>query len=96
MDLPAEILFESIPYREDLSIAELSKNPVLSFAFSDICNSSGIRLLSWLTYLSTWWQLLAPLIVSLSLLIGAKPGHQTMKFVFTEFHNETGWTNKVI
>jgi amino acid transporter len=60
-----------------------------------ICNSLGIRFLSWLTYISTWWQLLAPIIVSSALLINAKPGHQTMKFVFTEFQNETGWTNKV-
>ncbi|CAF1289408.1 unnamed protein product [Adineta ricciae] len=60
-----------------------------------ICNSLGIRFLSWLTYISTWWQLLAPIIVSITLLVGAKPGHQSMKFVFTEFKNETGWTNKV-
>ncbi|UJR32263.1 hypothetical protein I4U23_019728 [Adineta vaga] len=60
-----------------------------------ICNSLGIRFLSWLTYISTWWQLLAPIIVSITLLIGAKPGHQSMKFVFTEFKNETGWTNKI-
>jgi amino acid transporter len=60
-----------------------------------VCNSLGMRFLSWLTYISTWWQLLAPVIVSLALIIGAKPGHQTIKFVFTEFKNETGWTNKV-
>lgn len=60
-----------------------------------LCNSLGIRFLSWLIYLSTWCQLLAPTIVSTALLIGAKPGHQTIKFVFTEFTNETGWTNKV-
>ncbi|CAF3415873.1 unnamed protein product, partial [Rotaria sp. Silwood2] len=50
-----------------------------------ICNSLGIHFLSWLTYISTWWQLLAPIIVSLALLISAKPGHQSLKFVFTEF-----------
>ncbi|CAF4287865.1 unnamed protein product [Rotaria sp. Silwood2] len=60
-----------------------------------ICNSLGIHFLSWLTYISTWWQLLAPIIVSLALLISAKPGHQSLKFVFTEFKNETGWTNKI-
>jgi amino acid transporter len=60
-----------------------------------ICNSLGVRFLSWLTYISTWWQLLAPIIVSLALFIGAKPGHHSMKFVFTEFKNETGWTNQV-
>ncbi|CAF0739159.1 unnamed protein product [Rotaria sordida] len=60
-----------------------------------ICNSLGIRFLSWLIYISTWWQLLAPIIVSLALLIGAKSGHQSIKFVFTEFKNETGWTNKI-
>ncbi|CAF1035908.1 unnamed protein product [Adineta steineri] len=60
-----------------------------------ICNSIGIRFLTWLTYISTWWQLLAPIIVSVTLLISAKPGHQSMNFVFTEFKNETGWTNKI-
>lgn len=60
-----------------------------------ICNSLGIRFLSWLTYISTWWQLLAPMIVSLALLIYSKSGHQSIEFVFTEFKNETGWTNKV-
>jgi amino acid transporter len=60
-----------------------------------ICNSLGIRFLSWLTHISTWWQLFAPIIVSLALLIGAKPGHHTIKFVFTEFKNETGWKNQV-
>ena len=60
-----------------------------------ICNSIGIRCLSWLIFISTWWQLLAPTIVSTALLIGARPGHQTIEFVFTEFKNETGWTNQV-
>jgi amino acid transporter len=60
-----------------------------------ICNSLGIRFLSWLICISTWWQLLAPAIVSIALFIGAKPGHQTIEFVFTEFKNETGWTNQV-
>jgi amino acid transporter len=60
-----------------------------------ICNSLGVRFLSWLTYISTWWQLFAPIIVSLALLICAKQGHQTIRFVFTEFKNETGWTNQV-
>jgi len=60
-----------------------------------ICNSLGIRFLTWLTHISTWWQVLAPIIVSLALIMGAKPGCHTIKFVFTEFKNETGWTNKV-
>lgn len=60
-----------------------------------VCNSLGVRFLTCLTYISTWWQLLAPIIVSLSLLIGAKSGHQPIKFVFTEYKNDTGWTSQV-
>lgn len=60
-----------------------------------VCNSLGIRFLAWLTYVSTWWQLIAPIVVALALLIGARQGHQTVRFVFFEFKNETGWTNQV-
>ncbi|CAF1446119.1 unnamed protein product [Rotaria magnacalcarata] len=60
-----------------------------------ICNSLGTRFLSCLTYLSICWQLLTPIIISLALLISAKPGHQSIKYVFTEFKNETGWKNQI-
>lgn len=59
-----------------------------------ICNSLGTRFLSWLTYISTWWQLLAPVIISLTLMY-TRPDHQSIKHIFTEFKNETGWENLV-
>lgn len=60
-----------------------------------ICNSMGPRLLAWMTHISVWWQLFAPIIVALALLIGMKPGHKTASFVFTEFVNDTGWSSTV-
>ncbi|CAF4987677.1 unnamed protein product, partial [Rotaria sp. Silwood1] len=58
-----------------------------------LCNSMGPRFLSWLTHVSVWWQLFAPIIVSLALLIGMKTGHQTASFVFTKFENYTDWSS---
>jgi amino acid transporter len=60
-----------------------------------VCNSIGPRFLSYITYVSTWWQLLAPIIVALALFIGAKEGHQSASFVFTAFENRTGWSSIV-
>jgi amino acid transporter len=60
-----------------------------------ICNSLGPRFLKWITHISTWWQLLAPIIVALALLTGAKGGHEPGSFVFTAFKNETGWSSMV-
>lgn len=60
-----------------------------------ICNSMGSTLLKWLTHISVWWQLLAPIVVSLALLIGMKSDHQNATFVFTQFENYTGWPDKV-
>jgi amino acid transporter len=60
-----------------------------------VCNSIGPRFLFYIAYVSTWWQLLAPIIVALALLIGAKEGHEPASFVFTAFKNETGWSSIV-
>ena len=60
-----------------------------------VCNSIGPRFLYWIASISTWWQLLAPIIVAFALLIGNKEGHQPASFVFTSFENETGWSSSV-
>jgi amino acid transporter len=60
-----------------------------------VCNSVGSRFLTWMTYVSTWWQLLAPVIVTFALLIGNKAGHVSASFVFTTFVNDTGWSSTV-
>jgi len=60
-----------------------------------ICNSLGPRFLNWITHVSTWWQLLAPIIVTFALLLGVKEGHQSTLLIFTTFKNETGWLSTV-
>ena len=58
-------------------------------------NSLGPRALLWITYFSTWWQLLAPLIVTVALFSRGKGEHFTSKFLFTNFVNQTGWSSVV-
>ncbi|CAF1317235.1 unnamed protein product [Adineta ricciae] len=60
-----------------------------------ICNSLGRRVLLWITYISTWWQSLAPVIVAITVLFGGKGENHTAKFVFSTFVNRTGWTSSV-
>jgi len=60
-----------------------------------VCNSLGRRVLLWITYVSTWWQLVAPIIVAIAVLACGKGEHHTAQFVFTKFENLTGWTSTV-
>ena len=60
-----------------------------------LCNSLGPRVLLWITYFSTWWQLLAPLIVTITLFARGKGLHYTGEFLFTNFVNLTGWNSVV-
>ncbi|UJR11093.1 hypothetical protein I4U23_015275 [Adineta vaga] len=60
-----------------------------------IGNSLGRRVLLWITYVSTWWQLFAPVIVAIAVLAGGKGENHTATFVFTTFVNRTGWTSSV-
>ncbi|CAF0929141.1 unnamed protein product [Adineta steineri] len=60
-----------------------------------ICNSLGPRVLLWITYVSTWWQLFAPIIIAIALLAVGKGEHHTGGFVFTTFVNRTGWTSSI-
>ncbi|CAF0862368.1 unnamed protein product, partial [Didymodactylos carnosus] len=57
-----------------------------------VSNSLGPRSLRYITYISTWWQVFAPLIVTLALFIGPKY-RQPGTFIFTHFVNQTGWSN---
>jgi amino acid transporter len=60
-----------------------------------LCNSLGPRLLLWITYISTWWQLIAPLIVGIALLAVGKGEHHRTKYIFLNYVNDTGWTSPV-
>lgn len=60
-----------------------------------VCNSLGRRVLVWLTHVSTWWQLLAPIIVAIAQLATSRGSHHTPDFAFTTYVNRTGWTSIV-
>ena len=60
-----------------------------------ICNSLGSRFLVILTHISTWWQLFAPIIVSIALLATGRGSHRSAHFTFTTYVNHTGWTSMV-
>ena len=60
-----------------------------------LCNSLGPRVLLWITYFSTWWQLIAPLIVTIALFARGNGHHYTGEFLFTNFVNLTGWNSVV-
>jgi amino acid transporter len=55
-------------------------------------NSFGVRLVSILNSISVWWHLTGVSVIVLSLT--ATPAHhQSADFVFTHFHNDTGFSN---
>lgn len=60
-----------------------------------VCNSLGRRVLLLLTHISTWWQLVAPIIVATALLAIGRGSQQTAHFAFTTYVNHTGWTSIV-
>ena len=60
-----------------------------------VCNSLGRRVLLWITYISTWWQLFAPIAVGIALLARGQGSHHTATFVFTAYVNKTGWSSAV-
>ncbi|KAI8370144.1 amino acid/polyamine transporter I [Choanephora cucurbitarum] len=57
-----------------------------------IANSLGPKVMNRVNSFSTWWQVLAPIVIMITIVAKA-PTHQSAKFVFTHFNNETGWTN---
>jgi amino acid transporter len=59
-----------------------------------LLNSTGVRLVNALNSISVWWQLggVAVIVGALAL---APAKHQSVSFVFTHFHNDTGFTSPV-
>lgn len=41
---------------------------------------------------STWWQVIAPAVIMITIVAKA-PTHQSAKFVFTHFNNNSGWSS---
>ncbi|KAI9275653.1 amino acid permease-domain-containing protein, partial [Phascolomyces articulosus] len=57
-----------------------------------IANSLGPGVMRRINSVSTWWQVICPLAVIITILACA-PTHQSGAFVFTHFNNNTGWTS---
>ncbi|RCH92951.1 hypothetical protein CU098_008192 [Rhizopus stolonifer] len=57
-----------------------------------VANSLGPKVMSGVNNISTWWQVLAPAVIMITMAAKA-PSHQTARFVFTEFNNSTGWSS---
>lgn len=57
-----------------------------------LLNVRGVRLVAILNNISVWWQVIGVAIVVLALSI-LPDHHQSAKFVFTHFTNNTGWTS---
>ncbi|MER6629021.1 amino acid permease [Streptomyces sp. NPDC000987] len=57
-----------------------------------LLNSAGVRLVTVLNSISVWWQLLGVAVI-VGALTFAPSEHQSAGFVFTHFHNDTGFTS---
>ncbi|MEU1258426.1 amino acid permease [Streptomyces chartreusis] len=57
-----------------------------------LLNVCGVRLVTVLNSISVWWQLLGVAIIVGALTL-APAEHQSAQFVFTHFHNDSGFTN---
>ncbi|MER6206555.1 amino acid permease [Streptomyces sp. NPDC001642] len=57
-----------------------------------LLNSAGVRLVTVLNSISVWWQLGGVAIIVGTLTLAPAP-HQSAGFVFTHFHNDTGFTS---
>ena len=60
-----------------------------------LCNSLGSKIFLWITYLSTWWQLIAPLVVTIAIFACGQGENRSAKFAFTSSFNYTGWSSFV-
>ncbi|WUO17358.1 amino acid permease [Streptomyces sp. NBC_00289] len=59
-----------------------------------LLNSAGVRRVNVLNSISVWWQLLGVTAIVGALMLAPAP-HQSAAFVFTHFHNDTGFTSPV-
>ncbi|MET7694861.1 amino acid permease [Streptomyces sp. NPDC005483] len=57
-----------------------------------LLNSAGVRLVTVLNSISVWWQLLGVAVIVGALTI-APAQHQSASFVFTHFHNDSGFSS---
>ncbi|KAG1177911.1 hypothetical protein G6F70_001038 [Rhizopus microsporus] len=57
-----------------------------------IANSLGPKVTSAINTFSTWWQVIAPAVIMITMAVKA-PTHQPASFVFTKFNNNTGWSS---
>ncbi|KAL7318613.1 polyamine transporter tpo5 [Mucor circinelloides] len=57
-----------------------------------IANSLGPKVMTGINSFSTWWQVIAPAIIMITIVAKA-PTHQSAKFVFTNFNNNSGWAS---
>ncbi|KAI9284868.1 amino acid/polyamine transporter I [Umbelopsis sp. AD052] len=59
-----------------------------------IANSLGPRVMTRINSFSTWWQVIAPTIILITIAAKA-PSHQPGSFVFTYYNNNSGWDSPV-
>lgn len=59
-----------------------------------LLNSAGVRLVTLLNSISVWWQLLGVAVIVGTLTV-APTEHQSVSFVFTHFHNDTGISSPI-
>ncbi|KAG1092291.1 hypothetical protein G6F42_019237 [Rhizopus arrhizus] len=57
-----------------------------------IANSLGPKVMTGINSFSTWWQVIAPAVIMITIVAKA-PTHQSAKFVFTDFNNNSGWAS---
>ncbi|KAG2200098.1 hypothetical protein INT46_006477 [Mucor plumbeus] len=57
-----------------------------------IANSLGPKVMTGVNSFSTWWQVIAPVVIIVTILAKA-PTHQSASFVFTYFNNNSGWAS---
>ncbi|KAL9537359.1 hypothetical protein MBANPS3_011844 [Mucor bainieri] len=57
-----------------------------------VANSLGSKVMTGINSFSTWWQVIAPAVIMITIVAKA-PTHQSAKFVFTHFNNNSGWAS---
>ncbi|KAI9300934.1 APC amino acid permease [Cunninghamella echinulata] len=57
-----------------------------------LANSFGTKVMKHINTISTFWQVIAPLVIILTIALKA-PTHQSADFVFGHFNNDSGWDN---
>ncbi|GAB5589672.1 polyamine transporter tpo5 [Umbelopsis nana] len=55
-----------------------------------VANSLGPKVMTSINSVSTWWQVIAPTVILITIAAKA-PTHQPASFVFTYYNNESGW-----